>query len=91
MQIKTHSGEAMSYQLEFPAPIVGILDAAVLPQGPDGRKVLQEHSRLHHPLGSHGGAGIECHQLVPVELVFVISPGNMKLLSGIHQHPHTFV
>lgn len=81
----------MSYQLELPAPVIGILNATVFPQGFYSWKVLQENSSFHHPLGSHGGTGIKCHQLVAMELVFVISPGNMKLLSGIYQHPHTFV
>lgn len=81
----------MSYQLEFPAPVISILYSAVVPQGFYSRKILQKYSGFHHPLSSHGGPGIKCHQLVSMELVFVISPGNMKLLSGIYQYSHTFV
>lgn len=78
-----------TYQLEFPATVVGILDARVGPQGTDGGQVLHEDLGVHQALGHHGGARVERHHGVAVRLIGCLSPGDVELLAGVHQHPYT--
>lgn len=80
---------AATYQLKLPAAVVGVLDARVGPQGPDGGHVLQEDARLQLPARHLGGAGVERHQALPVLLVVFVSPGDVQLFPGVHQHAHT--
>lgn len=79
-----------TYQLELPPAVVGVLDARVGPQGPDGGQVPQEDARLQLPARHLCGAGVERHHAVPVLLVVSVPPGDVQLLPGVHQHSHTW-
>lgn len=75
-----------TYQLKLPTAVVGVLDARVGPQGFDGRQVPQEVGRLQLPAGHLGRARVERHQAVAVLLVVRVTPGDVQLLPGVHQH-----
>lgn len=81
---------ALTHQLKLPAPIVGVLYARVCPQGLNGGQVLQENRCLKLPTGHLGWAGVERHQVVAVRLVVFITPRNVQLLTGVHQHTYTW-
>lgn len=76
-----------THQLELPPTIVGVLDALVGPQGPDGRQVVLEDLLLHHAVAlGHDRARVERHHGVAVLLVGRFAPRDVELLSSVHQH-----
>ena len=79
-----------THQLKLPATIVGVLYARVGPQSGDGRQVLLEDGRLQLPGGHLSRPGVKRHQAVPVPLVVLVTPRDVQLFPGIHQHTHTW-
>lgn len=79
-----------THQLELPAAIVGVLYARVHPQSCDGGQVLQEDRGLQLPAGHLRRPGVERHQLVPVLLIVLLTPWDVQLFPGIHQHTYTW-
>lgn len=77
------------YQLKLSSSVIGILNTSVLPQGTDGGQVVQKDFGLHHPFGHQGRASVEGHHCLPMNLILRVSPRDVQLLTGIHQHPDT--
>lgn len=83
-------GRSSPYQLELPATIVGVLYTRVLPQSFNEGQVLQEDRRLQLPAGHLRRPGVKRHQAVPVLLVGGVTPRDVQLFPGVHQHTNTW-
>lgn len=68
-------GDTVTHQLELSPAVIGVLDALVSPQGPDGRQVVLENFVLHHAVTvGHHRPGVKRHHGVSVPLVGRVAP-----------------
>lgn len=86
----TKTACSFTYQLKLPATIVGVLYARVHPQSFNGGQVLQEDGGLQLPAGHLSRPGVERHQVVPMPLIVLVTPWDVQLFPGIHQHTYAW-
>lgn len=80
-----------TYQLKLVATIIGSLYTRVQPQSFDCRQVPQQDGRIQVPADHLSRPGVERHQLVPMLLVIRVTPRDVQLLTGVHEHTYTWI